>query len=127
MSAIRNDNGFTLIEFMVAVLILMVGLLGLLQTVNMSISNNMVTQLRNEGVVAADQELGRQIAKGYDNVSTGHASYVLSRKVFNGYRNYSVVRDGAEFSNSRQVKITVSWKYKNTPYSHDASSVITRK
>lgn len=127
MSVIRSDSGFTLIEFLVAVFILMVGLLGLLQTVNVSISNNMVTQLRNEGVVVADQELGRQIAKGFDNASTAQTAYYLSRKIFNGYRNYSVARDGATFSNSKEIRITVSWKYKNTPYSHNASTVITKK
>lgn len=127
MLAIRNNSGFTLIEFVVAVLILMVGLLGLLQTVNTAISSNMVNQLRNEGVVVADQELGRQLAKGFQNASTSAANYLVTRKVLNGFRNYSVTRHNLPaFSNSKQVTLTVKWKYKNTLYSHDASAVISQ-
>jgi len=57
MSALKNNNAFTLIEFVVSVLILTVGLLGLLQTINTAISNNMGNTLRNEATVVADEQL----------------------------------------------------------------------
>jgi type IV pilus assembly protein PilV len=131
MFAIKNNEGFTLIEFMVAVVILMVGLLGLLQTVNMAISTNKVNQLRNEAVIAADQEITRQLQTGYDQIVTPPAGTkvvsVVSRPILNGFKNYSVFRSGTDFSNSKQVIIQVTWNYKNVTYTHDASAIISKK
>jgi type IV pilus assembly protein PilV len=114
---------------MAAVVILMVGLLGLLQTVNVALSSNMVNQLRNEAVAVADQELSRQIIKGYSLISTNSnqpAKYAVPHMVLGTYKNYSVTRSGQEFSNSRKVDISVSWKYKNMVYTHEASAVVSQ-
>lgn len=126
MYVIKSDNGFTLIEFVIAVFILMVGLLGLLQTVNLAIETNMGNQLRTDAVMVADQELGRQLVKGFQNASTTSANYAVSRKFMNGFKNYSVARTGSVFSNSKKVNVVVSWKYKNMVYSHEATAVISQ-
>lgn len=53
----NNQAGFTLIEFCVSVVIMMVGLLGLLQAVNMATIHNLDSLLRNEAVSLADTEM----------------------------------------------------------------------
>ncbi|WP_246163477.1 type IV pilus modification PilV family protein [Oryzomonas sagensis] len=122
-----NDNGFTLIEFLVAIVILMVGLLGLLQAVNVSLNHNLQNQLRNEGVVVADEQMAREMAKGYDLVSTSTSSYVISnRPVLNAFKNFSVTRSGIILQNSKQVNIAVSWHHRGVSYNHGASAVITK-
>lgn len=127
MSVIKSDNGFTLIEFLVAVIILMVGLLGLLQSVNLAISTNRVNLLRNEAVIAADQEISRQIAKGFDLISTNAGTSIIRRPILNSFKNYSVFRtEVTPFSNSKMLKIQVRWSYKNVGYSHDASAVVSK-
>ena len=70
-----NDNsGFTLIEFLAAIVILMVGLLGLMQSANVAISTSRQNQLRNEASLVADQFLAGELAKGFQNVSTSALS-----------------------------------------------------
>ncbi|MBI2353484.1 MAG: prepilin-type N-terminal cleavage/methylation domain-containing protein [Deltaproteobacteria bacterium] len=127
MYAIKNDGGFTLIEFLVAVIILMVGLLGLLQSVNLAISTNKVNLLRNEAVIVADQEISRQIAKGFDLMSTNAGTSVIRRPILNSFQNYSVIRtEVPRFSNSKMLKLEVRWSYKNVGYTHDASAVLSK-
>ncbi len=53
----NNRSGFTLIEFCFAVLIMMVGLMGLLQTINMATLHNLGTVLRNEAISLADEQM----------------------------------------------------------------------
>lgn len=133
---ITDKSGFTLVEFLVAILILMVGILGLLQTVNLSISHNMVNQLRLDGTIVADGELSRELAKGgsvtgFDAISTTpspyESRYNVRRTVVNGFRNYSVTKTNRTITGiTKEVSIQVAWQYKGTRYRHEASSLISR-
>ncbi len=115
----RNSSGFTLVEFLVAVVILMVGMLGLLQAVNVALQHNASTQIRNDAVAVGDEQMSRELAKPFEAVSTGTTRRVVARPFLSGMRNYSVTRSGVDMTNSKQVNIQVSWKYKNVRYTHE--------
>lgn len=129
----RNNCGFTLIEFLVAIVILMVGLLGLLQAVNTGLVYNLNTQLRGEAVAVADRYLAREMTKSFDQISspTSGAAKISglidSRPVLNGFKQYSVTKTlPPVMSNSKEVNITVSWRHKKVRYTQEASSVISK-
>ena len=126
IAAHTNNEGFTLIEFLVSLVILMVGLLGLLQSVNYALSHNLQNQLRNEAVTVADAEMAKEMAKGYSNVDTSASTYTVNRNVLTGTKVYTVKRSGTSLQNSKQVNYEVTWIYKNVQYSHAASSVISK-
>lgn len=124
----RTSSGFTLIEFLVAIVILMVGLLGLLQAVNVALHHNLNNQIRNEAVVLADQQMTTEVGKSFELVSSSSTRYFppVSRQILNGFKNYSVVRTGSTLSNSKQITVTVSWRNKGTRYEHQTTSVISK-
>jgi type IV pilus assembly protein PilV len=129
----KNRRGFTLIEFLVAIVITMVGLLGLLQSVNLALQHNLNTQLRNEAVTVADDFLNREISKTFDLISTATSSpqaplglFTANRKVAAGFKIYSVQRTGLSFSNSKQVNINVIWRHKGTRYQHETTAIISK-
>lgn len=129
--AYLNKKGFTLIEFLVSIVILMVGLLGLLQTINVALGESLKTQIRNEAVVVVDEEMAKELAKGYDGINLGEnfsvfSNYTVSKKMMNTFKLYSVSKTGDSLQNSKQVAITVSWKYKGQRYTHNATSVVTK-
>src|SRR5512136_3093130 len=64
-----NNGGFTLIELMVAMVITLVGLLGLLQAINMAIEHNLKNQLRDEAVLIAEQWMGNLKTRGFNQLS----------------------------------------------------------
>ncbi|MFA7059397.1 MAG: prepilin-type N-terminal cleavage/methylation domain-containing protein [Pedobacter sp.] len=120
-----SESAFTLIEFLVAIVILMVGMLGLLQMVNVSLNHNLQNQLRNEAVNVLDVEMAKELAKGYNQVAITNRNYTASRKILNSFKLYSVSRTGIALPNSREVNFQVSWRHKGVRYTHDASSVLT--
>lgn len=133
MSALRNNRGFTLIEFLVSVVILTIGLLGLLQTINFAITTNMANKMRDEATVLADETLSARIAALSTTDVTAFAIFnnnsSVSRKIFSGYKNYSVSRTETPINigNSIEVNVLVSWKHKNTRYEHNASTVLSKR
>jgi type IV pilus assembly protein PilV len=120
-----NKQGFTLVELMVALLIMMVGLLGLLQTVNMGLLHNLANQLRNDAVLVADEQMTYEMAKPFGSVST--TTNVRSVPNFSGFKSYSVTKIGSVIStNTKRVQVTVTWKYKGQPYSHSITSLLSQ-
>ena len=122
-----NNNGFTLIEFLVAIVILSVGLLGLLQTVNISIDNNMTTLLRDEALRVADERLVTEKSRVFDATSTNTRNENVSVKVVNAFKNYSIAKTTSSVTNNtKSIRIDVTWRYKGSRYAHVISSLITK-
>jgi len=120
----NRESGFTLIEFLVAVVILLVGMLGLLQSTNVAITSNKQNQLRNEATLVVDNELAQQLAKGYAGVSVQPPTFE-QRKILNGFVNYSVFCNVTSFQNSKQVRFTVTWPYRAARYSYQGGGIIS--
>lgn len=122
----NSENGFTLIEFLVSIVILMIGMLGLLQAVNLAYSHNLQNQLRNEAVMVGDARMAAEIARGYNNLSTSTSTASVTRSINNGSKTFTVTRTGSSFANSKQLNIEVHWNYKGTDYSHATSGVVSK-
>lgn len=130
-----NNSGFTLIEFCVAVLIMMVGLLGLLQAVNLATEHNLGTLLRNEAISLADEQMVAAKILAFDSLVP--ATSYINRRTRAGFNNYSVTRTtqvshttpdpitGVPVASSQEVSVRVSWRYKGNKLSHTISTLIT--
>jgi len=131
MELVANSNkqsGFTLIEFCVAVLIMMVGLLGLLQAVNIANVHNLASLYRNEAISVADEQMVMARASVYDAASftaLTASSGLINRKLRGGFNNYSVNRTVTTTSvNSREIALRVTWRYKGNRQSHIITTLV---
>lgn len=138
---VSTKKGFTLIEVLVAVVILSVGLLGLMQTVVYAINHNMTTQLRQEAVLVADEAMATEKAKPFSeitapafdsSISTYSAlpsikSTATINRIVNGvsraYTVDTIKRTPTE--QSKSIEVAVTWTYKNQNYTHTISSIVT--
>lgn len=121
---LNSEEGFTLIEFCVAVLILMVGLLGLLQAVNMATSQNLATVIRKEAIMIADEQMVAAKYANYTSIKSGSIPS-SARKIRSGYSNYSVARFvSAASPTSKEVTISVRWMLKGKTLNHEISSLV---
>ena len=127
-----NIKGFTLIEFLVAIVLLMVGMLGLLQTITVALHTNLENILRTEAVMLADDEMMRIRAKTFGAISTTTLGFYPQRNIRGVLKNYSVremvsavTTTDLGVPRSKQVDIDVIWKVKNKRSTHSVSTIIS--
>lgn len=122
----QNESGFTLVELLVATVILSVGLLGLLQAVNMGIENNLTTQFRNEAVSVADTLMTVEKARPFAQLTSPSSTFSVSRSHRLFFKNYSVTKIMTPQSSlTKSLQFNISWTHKGRKFSHSISSLVT--
>jgi len=128
---INDIRGFTLVEFLVATVILMVGLLGMLQGVNLAMDKNVENLLRNEAIIVADERMMLKRGKQFDALSTITSNLSTQRNSRGIFKNYSILEvvsvatTDSGVPRSKEISINVTWKYRNNRNSHSASSFVS--
>ena len=123
----RNNDGFTLTEVMVAILILTVGLLGLLQVFNVAMEQNMKNAYRSEAVRIAEDTVSTWRLLAFDNITANQVRQVQSR-MRGAVKYYGVTRSQTLLTggNARELTIRVGWTYKNMSSIHEVRTLRNR-
>lgn len=134
-TSLKNSAGFTLVEVMVAILIMMVGMLGLLEIINVSMQYNLKNQLRDEAVHVGEWYMTQLRGQPFDT-SDQFKTYTTSTytsKIRGVNKSYSVERtssplalDSNNQATSRQLTVTVKWGFRNQSSLNRVVSVVPR-
>jgi len=110
--------GFTLVEMMMAMLVMTVGLLGLLQAINVAYEHNLRNKLREEALLVGEEQMNvlrRSSLPGgtfYQNVTT------VVRGISGVTKKFTVTRECQSMSSTQRLKVTVVWSFKNISTTH---------
>jgi Tfp pilus assembly protein PilV len=135
---LSNAAGFTVTEFLVAICILMVGLLALLQSVNIAIQTNSSNLKRSGAALLADQAMGRLRVMPFANLTSNGLRNIteystLTYRSYAGlsYVNYSVYDKVTKLANdttnnafTKNVQVVVAWREKGVRKTHALTTVI---
>lgn len=121
----QNNQGFTLVEIMVSLVVLMIMFLGMMQTVLVGLDSNMVNVLRAEAVMIAEEQMDEARDINFPALATtpdetverdfrriADFQYTLSQTV--------AVID----ANNKQVTIQVTWPWKTQTYNHTIQTIV---
>jgi type IV pilus assembly protein PilV len=124
---ITNDKGVTLIEIMIALVILMIASLALMQTALLGISMNVQNAMRDEAVNVAEMEMNDLRNLPFDNINTAATSTVASRNLRGFIINYAISPQVVDInSNSKQINISVAWNYRGKAYTHGITTILRK-
>ncbi|MEK6775544.1 MAG: prepilin-type N-terminal cleavage/methylation domain-containing protein [bacterium] len=120
--ALLNKKGFTLIEIMVSLVVLLVVFLGLMQGALVAIDSSMRNILREEAISIAQTTMYQERNIAFANLVPVPASPAtqVSRNFRNiqGFNyNPAIAVTPLDTTHSRVV-VTVSWNWKGQAYSH---------
>lgn len=126
-----DSHGFSLIEVIIAMMILMVGMMALLATANSAILYNLDNMLRDEAVQVADSRLrevkankSATFALPFQNIST---SVTRTSKLRAKSVPYTVTLSASATggTSSNLVTVNVSWLYKNKQKQHELKTFVS--
>lgn len=130
MLQLNNKTGFTLLELLVALVILMVGMMSLLSAATNAISLNLDNILRDEAVQVADAKM--RVVKGnksatfslpFQNLSI---TTIQTSKLRSKATPYTVTLSSSTTGgNSNLLQVLVMWNYKNNAKKHELSTLKT--
>lgn len=126
----KNNMGFTLVEVMVAIVIMMVGMLGLLTSINVAMEFNLKNHLRDEAVSVGEKYMNLQRGKSFDLLSSSYATRYEASKLRGSSKSYSVDMKTTDLSAdtvtpSKQLEVVVRWTYKGIDYQNKVTAPVS--
>lgn len=128
MSPLNNRSGFTLLEVLVALVILMIGMMALLSAATNTISLNLDNILRDEAVQIADAKM--RVVKSnraatsslpFQNLSI---TSIQTSKLRSKSTQYTVILSSSPTGgNSNLLQVLVRWNFKNSAKQHELSTL----
>ncbi|WP_243688452.1 type IV pilus modification PilV family protein [Geotalea toluenoxydans] len=135
-----NNNGFTLTEVMIAIVIMMIGAVGLLQSLNVAQDYNLKNHLRDEAVYVGEKYLNEMRGKTFDTVAPVHPATSVTfplistagkirgtgKKLMVNTSSDVLSHDALNNPTTLQLHVTVTWTYKGATYTNRVSAPISR-
>ena len=123
-----NKKGMTLIEVMIALVILLLVSLALMQTVTLGINSNARNLLRDEAVRIADMRITVLMNTRFDDlVCCVPIETVVTREFRNFAIDFTPTRTITDLgADNRRIDITVAWGWRGNNYTHTISTVVRR-
>jgi type IV pilus assembly protein PilV len=123
-----DSAGFSLLELMVSMVIILVALLGLLEAVGIATANNMKNQLRDEAVLIGEERMADLLRRPFALISTPQfPTRLVTSRVRGTGKNYVVTRTATRqaLTNSYEFVVNVGWSYKNMSSHHEVRALRT--
>lgn len=123
-----NSGGFTLVEMLMALLIMTVGLLGLLQSVNVAYQQSLRNRVRDEAVLVAEGQMNDWRRVPFQEISSD--SFSVEKTVAGVPTRFAVRREVQEMGNSakntKRLKVAVQWSVRGETTSHEIYTMRNR-
>jgi type IV pilus assembly protein PilV len=127
--ALYNKKGMTLIEVMIALLILLIVSMALMQTALLGMKENLRNAIRDEAVSVAEQKMNelRSSPTGTD-IPFGTFDYPPIERKFRAssvsFKSQRLVSHIGSDPNTRQINMAVSWLYSGQTYTHSVTTIV---
>lgn len=148
LNNLRNSNGVSLVEVMIALVVLLLVFVGLFQAALLAIDNNMRNILRDEAVAVAAMRMEEARSMSFDNVLNDTTANSVNLPacgnspvndagpypvgITRNFRNIQNFPFGTRRTvddldpNTKRVEVLVRWEYKNECYTHSATTLRRR-
>ncbi len=121
---IRDNRGMTLIEVLIAFVLVTITAAALLKTTLLAMNTNVVNEMRDEASSVAEQQMSALRNTPFASLST-MPEPTITRSIRGVTCQYSPQVTVIKINdNSKQVSLTVTWYYKSQQYQHSIATIL---
>ncbi len=120
----RDNGGFTLIEALIAITLMVLIVLALYRSTALIITRNLENSLQDEAVKVAVEAMENLRTVPFNNLSPGTTVNTVTRKVRNFNQPFTVSRTLVSVSGVYRVTVAVTWTYAGRSHSYSLVSVV---
>ena len=128
---VRSNKAFSLIEVLVAIVIIGISIMGLMEMSIVVMKNNLRNEMRNKAVEVLDNHLRDLTSRGYYNIKklVGIRHDADNESVRNINVKFEIVDNITEntLTNTLNISSKVTWKCCGEDYSYEVETVVTRE
>jgi type IV pilus assembly protein PilV len=123
-----DKKGVTLVEVLVAMVVLLFVSLAMMQTAMVSIDSNMINVLRTEAISIAEMRMNEARNTSFGSLTAGSITNPVTRNLRNITNfPYNVTRTVIDLNvDNKQINIIVTWTWRDTTYTHSITSIVRR-
>ena len=120
----QKNRGFTLIEVLVAICILVIGMLAVLSALVTTMEQNLNNLSMDEAVRIAEETMNGLRNSSFVTLMTGNSA--VTRNFRNFTRTFNVVWTVTNLSaSSKTIQVVVSWTHKGITHQHSVTSIMS--
>lgn len=124
-TVIKKDKGFTLVEVLVAIVILFISMMAVLHALGLSVEHNMKNIIMDEAVRISEQKMNELRNIPITSLASATQSPIprTFRNVTIDYNVNWIVENLS--ADSRAIQVLVQWRWKNIDHQHTATSIVS--
>lgn len=126
-------GGFTLVEVMIALFLLVTALLGVISTTVIVIKSNALARTMTTATTLARDKMEQLKNTGYDALAGGTDYATIDSTVQTASaadsvftRTWTVTADGSPAAGMKTVVVAVQWNWQNLPHSVPLTTIVAR-
>lgn len=121
----KTSAGFTLVEMVMAMLVMTVGLLGLLQSVNIAYEHSLRTRLREQAMLLAEQQMN-DLRNRPPSENNYLSQTTILREIGGVAKPFKVtLASDSMGATTKRLRISVGWSFKNETMTHSIYTLKT--
>ncbi len=124
---VKLNNGFTLVELLVSIVIIAICVIGLMSLSTVIMRNNVKNEIRNKAVEVLTNYVDNITNQDFGDITVGNFTDIDNVTIRSFSATYTISGNVTSPStDEKDINATISWTYRGKNYSYNIETVVTK-